>query len=129
MSTDIEYLRRVAKRDVKDHTAIFDLYVVLGRDLEYLAIKYGMDPEDIIHLLEGYGETVMKDGVYDPSGCGRLPKLSRLLIQEYVEQFYPGISSENPQNDWICLEAYLDQKHPHWRQHVGDEHHGWKRMR
>ena len=44
MSTSIENLRQLAARDVKDHTAIFDSYVVLGRDIEYLAIKFGLDP-------------------------------------------------------------------------------------
>ena len=34
MSTSIENLRRLAQRDVKDHTAIFDLYVTVGRELE-----------------------------------------------------------------------------------------------
>ena len=51
MSTSIENLRRLAQRDVKDHTAIFDLYVTVGRELEYLSIKFGMDPDDIINLL------------------------------------------------------------------------------
>ena len=55
----------------------------------------------------------------DYSGKGRLKKLSRLLIEEYVERFYPGIASEHPENDWICIEAYLDQMHPGWRAQVG----------
>lgn len=54
----------------------------------------------------------------DYSGKGRLKKLSRLLIEEYVEHFYPGIASEHPENDWICIEAYLDQMHPGWRGQV-----------
>ena len=37
MSTSIKNLRQLAARDVKDHTAIFDSYVVLGRDIDYLA--------------------------------------------------------------------------------------------
>ena len=40
MSTSIKNLRQLAARDVKDHTAIFDFYVVLGRDIDYLAIKF-----------------------------------------------------------------------------------------
>ena len=55
MSTSIKNLRQLAARDVKDHTAIFDSYVVLGRDIDYLAIKFGLDPENIVNLLEGYG--------------------------------------------------------------------------
>lgn len=47
MSTSIKNLRQLAARDVKDHTAIFDSYVVLGRDIDYLAIKFGLDPENI----------------------------------------------------------------------------------
>jgi tRNA U34 5-carboxymethylaminomethyl modifying enzyme MnmG/GidA len=38
MSTSIENLRRLAERDVKDHTALFDLYVTVGRDIDYLSI-------------------------------------------------------------------------------------------
>lgn len=148
MSTPIENLRRLAQRDVKDHTALFDLYVTVGRDIDYLAIKFGIDPDDLINLLEGYGEklritaadveanpelaaAIMEDkatvkaiaefGVaLDYSGRGRYKKLSRLLIEEYVEKFYPGIASENPENDWICLEAYLDRFHPGWRGQIGE---------
>ena len=43
--------------------------------------------------------------------------MSRQLIEEYVRRFYPGIASENPQNDWICLESYLDQTHQGWHMH------------
>ena len=143
MSTSIENLRRLAERDVKDHTALFDLYVTVGRDIDYLSIKFGIDPDDLINLLEGYGEklrvtaddvaknpklaaAILEDKAtakaieefgmaLDYSGKGRLKKLSRLLIEEYVEHFYPGIASEHPENDWICIEAYLDQLHPGWR--------------
>ncbi|MBE6029870.1 MAG: hypothetical protein E7226_06995 [Clostridiales bacterium] len=136
-------MRRLAERDVKDHTALFDLYVTVGRDIDYLSIKFGINPEDLINLLEGYGEklrvtaadvaadpklatAIMEDKTtakaieefgmaLDYSGKGRLKKLSRLLIEEYVEHFYPGIASEHPENDWICIEAYLDQMHPGWR--------------
>lgn len=115
MSTSIENLRRLAARDVKDHTAIFDTYVVLGRDIEYIAIRFGMDPMDVINLLEGYGEKLLnEDGTPDFAGCGRMHTLSRILVQEYIEKFYPGIASENPQNDWICIDAYLDRFHAGW---------------
>lgn len=132
MSTSIENLRRVAERDVKDHTAIFDLYVTVGRNIDYLSIKFGIDPVDLINLLEGYGEKLRvspdeaeKDAEFgialDYSGKGRYKRLSRLLIEEYIEKFYPGIASENPENDWICLEAYLDHMHPGWRGQIGSE--------
>lgn len=129
MSTSIVNLKRLAERDVKDHTALFDLYVTVGRDIDYLSIKFGIDPEDLINLLEGYGEKIritQKDGdvdrefgmALDYSGKGRFKNLSRLLIEEYVEHFYPGIASERPENDWICLEEYLDRLHPGWRNQV-----------
>ena len=149
MSTSIENLRRLAERDVKDHTALFDLYVTVGRDIDYLSIKFGIDPDDLINLLEGYGEklrvtaedvrdnpelaaAILEDettakaieefGVaLDYSGKGRLNKVSRLLIEEYVEHFYPGIASEHPENDWICTEEYLDRMHPGWRAQVKTE--------
>ncbi len=172
MSTSIENLRQLAARDVKDHTAIFDSYVVLGRDIEYLAIKFGLDPENVVNLLEGYGERIrvqqpqvvgvaevqddealsakpaasrreapaahkkekrkslfsnpfridpeeewavlQENPDYDTSGCGRLGNLPRSLIEEYVEKFYPGIASENPQNDWISIDTYLQTFHAGW---------------
>ena len=135
MSTSIENLRRLAQRDVKDHTALVDLYVTVGRDVEYLSIKFGMDPDDLIHLLEGYGEKIRYasadeyDGddpvicrsleefgvALDYSGKGRLRGLPRILVEEYVERFYPGIASEHPENDWINLESYLEKMHPGWQ--------------
>ena len=51
MSTSIENLRRLAERDVKDHTALFDLYVTMGRDIDYLSIKFGIDPDDLFRAL------------------------------------------------------------------------------
>lgn len=114
MSTSIENLRRVAKISVNDHIALFDFYVTLGRDIEHLAIRFGIDPQDIIDILEGYGEKIIVDDKLDFSGKGRLPNISRLLIDEYIQRFYPGIASENPQNDWICFESYMNQMHPQW---------------
>ena len=131
---------------MKDHTALFDLYVTVGRDIDYLSSNFGIDPDDLINRREGYGEklrvtaadvaanpklaaAIMEDRdtakaieefgmALDYSGKGRLKKLSRLLIEEYVERFYPGIASEHPENDWICIEAYLDQMHPGWKAQV-----------
>ncbi len=161
MSTSIENLRRLAERDIKDHTALFDLYVTVGRNIDYLSIKFGIDPEDLINLLEGYGEKLRvpegdaealaraqeaaakaredkkKSGrshggkgfmlggtgaeldpefglMLDYSGKGRFKNLPRMFIEEYIEKFYPGIASENPENDWICLDKYLEIKHPEW---------------
>lgn len=115
MSTSIENLRQLSDFSLKDHIGIFDFYVTLGRDIDRLAIKFGMDPSLIINLLEGYGEKLIKDGKIDTSGKGRLRNLHRVLVEEYVTKFYPGIASENPQNDWICIEEYLDRMHPGWR--------------
>lgn len=174
MSTSIENLRQLAARDVKDHTAIFDSYVVLGREIDYLAIKFGLDPDKVVDLLEGYGECIRRQppqvvGIeemhegdsesasakpqtsehnpsagrkkarhrslfanpfridpeedwatlrdnpqYDTSGCGRLGNLPRFLVEEYVEKFYPGIAAENPQNDWINIDSYLQMFHAGW---------------
>ena len=109
MSTSIENLRRLAQIDIQDHTAIFDLYVCVGRDIDYLTIKFGYDPTDIINMLEGYGERIIKaDGQIDTSRRGRLGGVSRNVVEEFIDYFYPGISSENPQNDRICIEEYME---------------------
>lgn len=110
MSAPLKALRQAAQISVTDHLAIFDHYVVLGRDVEPMAIKFGYDIPMIITILEGYGETVCDQS------RGRLKGVSQLLVKEYIEHFYPGIASENPQNDWINIEAYLDLYHPSWRQ-------------
>lgn len=115
MSTSIENLRKLSAISLKDHIGIFDFYVVLGRDIDYLCIKFGMDRDMIISLLEGYGEKITTDRGNDFSGKGRLKNLHRVLVEEYVSRFYPGIASENPQNDWICIEEYLNRMHPGWR--------------
>jgi len=118
MSTSIENLRKLSAVSLKDHIGIFDFYVVLGRDIEKLSIKFGLDINMIVCLLEGYGEKIIKDdgsGDFDTSGKGRLSKLHRVLVEEYVTRFYPGIAAENPQNDWICIESYLDKMHQGWR--------------
>lgn len=109
MSAPMEQLRKTAKIPVEDHLAIFDHHVALGRDVESLAIKFGYDIPIIMTILEGYGETVCEES------CGRLRMVHQALVKEYVEHFYPGIASEHPENDWIHIEAYLDLRHPGWR--------------
>ena len=66
MSAPIEDLRRVARISRREHLAIFDHYIALGRDIETLAIKFGYNPPDIITILEGYGETVC-EGIERPA--------------------------------------------------------------
>lgn len=114
MSTSIDNLRRLNNYPLGDHQAIMDMYVVSGRDVEYICIRMGMDPMDIVNLLEGYGEKLITDKGLDQSGKGRLGKLPRRLIDEFVEHFYPGIASD-PVNDWITLEEYLNNQNPNWR--------------
>ena len=113
MSTSTENLRRLNQYPLGDHQFILDMYIVSGRNIEYITIKMGMDPMDIINLLEGYGEKIITKDNIDESGRGRFSKLSRKFIDEYVEHFYPGIE-ENPVNDWINLEEYLNRTHPGW---------------
>lgn len=134
MSTDIENLRRLANWNVRHHIDVFDFYISLGRDLDYISVKFGMELPDVVNLLQGYGEKIelksddeikavrKKKGVfkfspgdvYDTPGRGRYEKLPRMFVEEYIEKFYPGISSENPQNDWICIDEYLGSFHPNW---------------
>lgn len=121
MSAPLEKLRQAAKISVTDHLGIFDHYVVLGRDIEHIAIKFGYDIPMVITILEGYGETVGE------ASKGRLQMLSQLLVKEYIEHFYPGIASENPQNDWITLEAYLDTYHSGWRNELAKQRQAKKR--
>ncbi|MEG0830399.1 MAG: hypothetical protein RSD88_07605 [Anaerovoracaceae bacterium] len=109
MSVPIEELKTIKQIGVKNHTAIFDLYVVLGRDLEQIAIKFGYDIPVICTVLKAYGEKI------DPEAEGRLPKVSRLLVEEYIEHFFPGIPEGKPEDDWITFERYLDAYHPAWR--------------
>ena len=58
MSAPIEDLRRVARISRREHLAIFDHYIALGRDSETLASKFGYNPPELSTSLEGYGETV-----------------------------------------------------------------------
>ena len=114
MSTALDNLRRLNQYPLGDHQFIMDMYVVTGRTIEYMSIKMGMDPQDVINLLEGYGEKIITDEGFNDSGRGRLSKLPRRLIDEYVEHFYPGIAPD-PVNDWITLEEYLNRTNPSWR--------------
>ncbi|MBQ0079235.1 MAG: hypothetical protein KBS66_04990 [Eubacterium sp.] len=113
MSTSLDNLRRLNQYPIGDHQMVMDMYIVSGRDINYICIKMGMDPQDVINLLEGYGETIITDKGLNESGKGRFSKMPRKLIDDYVEHFYPGIA-ENPSNDWITLEGYLNQTHPGW---------------
>ncbi len=108
MSTSIENLRRIAGIDIDTHTEIFDAYVCSGKDIDELAAGFGYDVKDITAILEGYGERLTSfDGSLNTSGRGRLKGVSREVIDEYIDYFYPGISSENPGNDRINIEEYM----------------------
>ncbi|MBQ9708970.1 MAG: hypothetical protein IJV66_07300 [Firmicutes bacterium] len=113
MSTSLENLKRLSQYPIGDHKAVMDMYIVGGRTIEHMSIRMGMDPSDVINLLEGYGEKIITEGGLNDEGRGRLTKLPRKMIDEYVEHFYPGIA-ENPVNDWITLEEYLTRTHPGW---------------
>lgn len=112
MSAPIEKLRQTAAISKREHLAIFDHYIALGKDIETLAIKFGYDIPVICTILEGYGEN-LRDGA-----GGRMKHVPQVLVREYIDHFYPGIASENPENDWINLEAYLDVYHSGWRQEL-----------
>lgn len=114
MSAPLEELKKAAQIDVKDHMAIFDHYIALGREIEQIAIKFGYNVSTIVTILTGYGEVI------SDKSRGRLNKLSQHLVKEYVEHFYPGIASENPQNHWINIEAYLDVYHQGWKNVMED---------
>ena len=109
MSTSLENLRRLNQYPLGDHQAAMDMYVTGGRKIEHISIRLGMDPGDVIHLLEGYGEKILTEDGLDDSGRGRFSKMPRKFIDEYVEHFYPGIA-ENPVNDWITLLWHFMQK-------------------
>lgn len=113
MSTSLDNLRRLVQYPLGDHQAVLDMYVTGGRNIEHISIRMGMDPSDVINLLEGYGEKILVDGGISYRGKGRLSKLPRRMIDEYVEHFYPGIA-EDPVNDWITLEEYLNRTQPGW---------------
>ncbi len=113
MSTSLDNLKRLAQYPLGDHQAIMDMYITGGRSIEHISIRMGMDPSDVINLLEGYGEHLLTEDGLDLDGCGRLSKLPRRMIDEYVKHFYPGIAKD-PVNDWITLEEYLNRTQPGW---------------
>ena len=85
MSTSIKNLRQLAARDVKDHTAIFDSYVVLGRDIDYLAIKFGLDPENA-YIVNGHVPVKRKNGESPVKCNGKVLVIDGGFSKAYQEE-------------------------------------------
>ena len=86
---------------------------VYGESMYELALSEGLSGE-ILEEMKVIRRLFQENPDYDTSGCGRLGDLPRSLIEEYIEKFYPGIASENPQNDWISIDTYLQTFHAGW---------------
>ncbi len=93
---------------LREHKQIIDAYIALGYDLDTIAITKGFYQPDAAAVLKGYG---FKLGAFwgdDIDDIGRFKKVPQIVVNEYVEKYYPG----NPE---ASMAEFLEKERPDWR--------------
>ena len=88
-----------------EHAHIVDAFAALARDPMTIAIRQGIDPEDILLILHAYGLEAGEEWGDAGSDAGALRRCPERAVKEYVAMYYPGIAEgEMPSQ---TLQAYV----------------------
>jgi len=91
MTVTKEQRDRIATINIKEHGHIVDSFGTLARDPETIAIRQGIDLEDVIYILRAYNLGLGKQWGDEEDDCGINKRVPERVINEYVEKYYPGI--------------------------------------
>lgn len=99
---------------LREHKQIIDAYIALGYDLDTIAISKGFYQPDAAEVLRGYGFKLGGLWGDDTDDIGRFKKVPQVVVNEYVEKYYPG-------NPAVTMAEYLKTQRPDW-QNAGETH-------
>jgi len=94
MSVTAEQLERIAGISEKEHIHIIDSFAALGRDPETIAIRQGIDLEEVLLIIRAYGLQAGAEWGDEHDDRGIWKRTHAKEVQEFVEQRYPGESAE-----------------------------------
>ena len=90
MAVTREQLERISKINEKEHAHIVDSFAVLGREPEKIAIRQGIDLEDIILILRAYDLQLGNEWGDERYDIGIWHKTPVAEIKAFVNDRYPG---------------------------------------
>ncbi len=93
---------------LREHKQIIDAYIALGYDLDTIAISKGFYQPDAAAVLKAYGFKLGKFWGDDTDDIGRFKKVPQVVVNEYVEKYYPG-------NPAVTMAEFLETQRPDWR--------------
>lgn len=93
---------------LREHKQIIDAYIALGYDLDTIAISKGFYQPDAAAVLKAYGFKIGKFWGDDTDDIGRFKKVPQVVVNEYVEKYYPG-------NPGVTMAEFLETQRPDWR--------------
>lgn len=93
---------------LREHKQIIDAYIALGYDLDTIAISKGFYQPDAAAVLKAYGFKLGKFWDDDTDDIGRFKKVPQVVVNEYVEKYYPG-------NPAVTMAEFLETQRPDWR--------------
>lgn len=98
MAVTLEQRNRISSISVEEHGHIVDAFGTLGRDPETIAIRQGIDLEDIIYILKAYNLRLGNMWGDDENDKGINARVPERVVKEYVAAYYPGIlEGTNPE--------------------------------
>ena len=91
MAVTAEQLKRIATISAREHGHIVDSFSTLGRDPETIAIRQGIDLEDVINILHAYDLNLGSIWGDEEDDRGTNHRVPEKIVKEYVDMYYPGI--------------------------------------
>lgn len=92
---------------LREHKQIIDAYIALGYDLDTITLTKGFYQPDAAAVLKGYGFKLGPAWGDDTDDMGRFKKVPQVVVNEYVEKYYPG-------NAQVTMSEYLEKQRPDW---------------
>lgn len=94
MSVTQEQQKRIAAYPAEEHGHIVDSFAALARDPMTIAIRQGIDLEDVVNILHAYDLSLGSDWGDEKNDAGSLRRCPEKIVKEYVDMYYPGLTEE-----------------------------------
>jgi len=107
MAVSAEVLERLKTIDIEEHAHIVDAFGVLGRDAMAIAIRDGVDLEDLINILRAYGFQVGQEFGDERNDRGCVGRVPEMMVNSYVKKYYPGMLEGDPETEGMTLEKFI----------------------
>lgn len=107
MAVTQEILDRISIIDIAEHAHAVDAFGVLGRDVMSIAIRQGIDLEDLINILHAYGFELGEEFGDERDDRGGVGRVAEAIVKSYVKKYYPGMLEGDPETEGMTLEKFI----------------------